>query len=266
MLAKGFKDDLSSWFDLAARHEGDLRVSTWVPVRDDLLGADGSVRFAALAFAVDSAVGMTAGFSSLPNWVVTTDIDLRVFADVRVGPVRTEAETRRAGRTQVLAEARLYDEGQGNLLVAHATANHGVLSPENGAPLDVFPVGVLQVQQSEPTPVRPPMGERFGARTVAPGVAELAMADNARNPWGILHGTLHTLLAEDATRSLVDGRIVAATIRFVAPVRVGPARATATVLGGDGRQIAVRVEVRDAGTGDDGGRLGSLALLTVEPT
>lgn len=263
MLAKGFKDNLSSWFDLSARHEGDLRITTWVPVRPDLLGADGAVRLAAVAFAVDSAVGMTAGFSSLPNWVVTTDIDLQVFADVRVGPIRTEAETLRAGRTQVLAEARLYDEGQSGLLVAHATANHGVLSPENGAPLDVFPIGELMVQRSDPAAERAPMGERFGARAVAPGVAELDMVDNARNPWGILHGTLHTLLAEDATRSLVDGRIVGATLRFVAPIRVGPARATATVLGGDGRVVTVRVEVRDPGADD---RLGSLAVMTVEPT
>ena len=102
-LSKGFRDDLATWFEIAARHDGDLRITTWVPVRDDLRGADGSMRLAALTFAVDSAVGMTAGFSSLPNWVVTTDIDLRIFADARVGPVRTEALTLRAGRTQVLA-------------------------------------------------------------------------------------------------------------------------------------------------------------------
>ena len=30
------------------------------------------------------------------------------------------------------AEARLYDEGQGNLLVAHATANHLVVRPGGG--------------------------------------------------------------------------------------------------------------------------------------
>jgi hypothetical protein len=35
------------------------------------------------------------------------------------------------------------------------------------------------------------------------------------------------------------------------------------VLGGDGRVVTVRVEVRDPGSGD---RLGSLAVLTVEPS
>lgn len=261
MLTKGFKDNLSAWFDLSARHEGDLRVTTWVPVRDDLRGADGAVRLGALAFAVDSAVGMASGFSALPNWVVTTDIDLRLFADARVGPLRIEATPLRAGRTQVLAEARLHDEGQGDLLVGHATANHGVLTPENGAPLDVFPVGELMEQRSTWEGPRPAMGERFGARLAAPGVAELDLGEHARNPWGILHGALHSLLAEDAARSLVDGRITAFTVRFLAPVRVGPARATATVLAGHGPHVTVRVEVRDPGAGD---RLGSLALVTIE--
>lgn len=261
MLTKGFKDNLSAWFDLIARHEGDLRITTWVPVRDDLRGADGAMRLGALAFAVDSAVGMTAGFSSLPNWVVTTDIDLRLVADARVGPLRIEAATLRAGRSQVLAEARLFDEGQGDLPVGHATANHAALTPENGAPLDVFPVGERMVQRTDWSGPRPAMGAHFGARTVAPGVAELDLVANARNPWGILHGALHSLLAEDAARSLVDGRITGFTIRFMAPVRVGPARATATVLGGAGNRVTVRVEVRDPGSGD---RLGSLALVDLE--
>ena len=51
MLTKGFKDNLSAWFDLSARHEGDLRITTWVPVRDDVRGADGAVRLGAMAFA-----------------------------------------------------------------------------------------------------------------------------------------------------------------------------------------------------------------------
>jgi hypothetical protein len=46
-------------------------------------------------------------------------------------------------------------------------------------------------------------------------------------------------------------------------VRMGPARATARVLAGDATRVTVRVEVRDPGAGD---RLGSLGLITFEPT
>ena len=106
------------------------------------------------------------------------------------------------------------------------------------------------------------MSDTFGARVVGPGIVELDMVDNARNPWGILHGCLHTLLAEDAARSLVDGRITGVSIRFMAPVRVGPARAHATLLASSGGSVTVRVEVRDPGAH---GRLGSLALITVQP-
>lgn len=263
VLSKGFRDNLSSWFELSARHEGDLEITTWFPIRSDLCGPDGGLRLGAVAFAVDSAVGMSAGFSSLPNWVVTTDIDLRLFGEAKVGPLRTHGRTLRAGRSQVLAEAWITDVGQGDLLVGYATANHGSLTPENGAPLEVFPVGEVLQQESDWTGPRPPMDEWFGARVVGAGVAELEMVDNARNPWGILHGALHTLLAEEATRSLVDGRVVSATLRFMAPVRVGPAQATAKIIAGDGDRVTARVEVRDVG---NDGRLGSLAVLTVDPS
>ncbi len=262
-LSEGFRDNLSTWFDMAARHDGDMRISTWVAVRPDLCDADGAMRLAALAFAVDSAVGMSAGFSVLPKWVVTSDMDLRVFADARVGPLRTEARPLRVGRSQALAEAWLYDEGQGDLLIGHATANHGVLVPENGPPLAVSPVGVIQrqVDDWDTTVARPPMAVWFGARLVGPGVCEIDLAANVRNPWGILHGALHVLLVEEAARSLVDGRVTHMSERFMAPARVGPVRASATVLGGVGSLVTVRVEVRDA---DAENRLCSLGLVTIE--
>lgn len=265
MPSNGFRDNLSAWFDMAARHDGDMSISTWVAVRPDLCGSDGAMRLAAMAFAVDSAVGMSAGFSVLPNWVVTSDMDLRVFAEARVGPLRTEARPLRVGRSQALAEAWLYDEGQGDLLIGHATANHGVLSPENGAPLDVAPVGVIQrqVDDWDASVARPSMLEWFGARLVGPGISEIELAGKVRNPWGILHGALHILLVEESARSLVDGRVTHMSERFMAPARVGPVRATATVLGGVGSLVTVRVEVRDLGADN---RLCSLGLVTIDAT
>jgi acyl-coenzyme A thioesterase PaaI-like protein len=88
------------------------------------------------------------------------------------------------------------------------------------------------------------------------------MARHTFNPWGVMHGALHALLAEDATRSLVAGVVTNANVRFVAPVRAGPARATATIAGRHGEQTVVRAEVRDPGAGD---RVCSLAMLTVQP-
>jgi hypothetical protein len=59
-------------------------------VRDDLRGADGSMRLGAVAFAVDSAVGMTAGFRRCrTGWSPPTS----TCGSSPRGPVRTKALT-----------------------------------------------------------------------------------------------------------------------------------------------------------------------------
>ena len=79
------------------------------------------------------------------------------------------------------------------------------------------------------------------------GAAELDITGPARNPWGILHGSLFALLAEAALASArPSGRIDDLIVRFVAPARVGPARAQATRIGGD----LWRIDVRDVGNDD----------------
>jgi len=91
--------------------------------------------------------------------------------------------------------------------------------------------------------------ERYGVRPVPgiAGAAELDVTGPARNPWGILHGSLFALLAEAALASALPGaRIDDLIVRFVAPARVGPARALATPVGGN----LWRVDVRDVGNDD----------------
>jgi hypothetical protein len=91
--------------------------------------------------------------------------------------------------------------------------------------------------------------ERYGIRTVAgtEGVAEVDITGPARNPWGILHGSLFALLTEVALLDARPGaRIDDLMLRFVAPARVGPARAIATPID----DALWRVDVRDAGNDD----------------
>jgi acyl-coenzyme A thioesterase PaaI-like protein len=255
-----FDDGLSDWFELAARHDGDHRVTTWIPARPDLRDEHGRVRAAALVFAFDSAVGMSAGFAALPQWVVTSDLDARFLAPVTRGPVRAEAVPVRRGRNQVLVEARLFDEGAGGDLVAVATANHGVLTPGEGVAVDVLPPGEVHRQPSLGDGPLPALAERYGVVPSGPGAVELPLSAIARNPWGFLHGSLHVLLAEEAALAVAPGWISGVMVRFVSPVRTGPPRAEATVIGRRGHDTIVRVEVRDAG---EGGRVGSLTVLTV---
>jgi hypothetical protein len=62
-----------------------------------------------------------------------------------------------------------------------------------------------------------------------------------------LHGSLFALVVEAALASAQPGaRIDDLIVRFVAPARVGPARAQATHVGGN----LWRVDVRDVGNDD----------------
>jgi uncharacterized protein (TIGR00369 family) len=261
----GFADGLTAYFDLAARRSADEVMSTWVTLRPDLRDASGAARTGVVAYAVDTAVGMASGFAALPDWVVTADIELHLVGPAAVGPLRADARVVRAGSRQVLAEFTVVDEGAGDALVGVGTANHAVLPPDRGVPMVPPPPG--KVVRNDPPVVAPePLAQRYPWSTVAPGVVELALSAAAKNPWGIMHGSLYALLAEEAAHSVLGAappevRIVDVVLRFLAPVRGGPARARAEVVGRRGTRALLRVEVRDPGAGD---RLACLAFLDVE--
>jgi uncharacterized protein (TIGR00369 family) len=247
-LPDGFDDGLTQYFALAARRASDETMSTWIELRPDLVDASGAALVGVLAYLVDSAVGMAAGFASLPHWVVTADIDLHLVARATAGPLRADSRVVRAGSRQVLADCTVFDEGQG-LVVATATANHSVLSPERAAPMSIPPPDEIFRHYASDDRVRPPLLERYGVRAVPglEGAAELDITGPARNPWGILHGSLFALLVESAMASVrPDARIDDLIVRFVSPARVGPARAQATFVAGN----LWRIDVRDVGNDD----------------
>ena len=113
----------------------DASVSARVPLVPSTTTRDGALRSCAMWMAVDMACGMAAGLGSLPAWSVTADIEFRRIADCRRGPLRVDARCIRSGRKMAIAEARLVDEGDGDRLVALATANHGVLKPDFDPPV-----------------------------------------------------------------------------------------------------------------------------------
>jgi acyl dehydratase len=77
-------------------------------------------------------------------------------------------------------------------------------------------------------------------------VAVLPRSDDGLNASGTVNGGLIALVVEEAALSLTPGATLSSmALRYLRPVRIGPAVATADVRAGLGR-----VEVRDAG-GDD---------------
>ena len=101
------------------------------------------------------------------------------------------------------------------------------------------------------------------------GVVELDVTDALRNPWGIVHGgvtaSLVDVAAERAVAAPADHGSSVHTgdvsLHFLAPARVGPVRATATVMGERADGAVVLVTVHD--TGRD--RVVARAVATVRP-
>jgi uncharacterized protein (TIGR00369 family) len=169
-----------------------------------------------------------------------------------------------------VTDVRVTDAGAGDAVVADAVLTSAVLVPEGGPPRWDRPVRM----QAPPLPgPLPPLVEWLGIRDVAgapPGVVELDVTDAVRNPWGIVHGgvtaSLVDVAAERAVASQSEGPGGVATgdvaLHFLAPSRVGPVRATPTVMGERADGTVVLVEVRDVG----GDRVVARAVATVRPT
>jgi acyl-coenzyme A thioesterase PaaI-like protein len=91
-----------------------------------------------------------------------------------------------------------------------------------------------------------PLADRAGCKRQQPGVAVLPRTEDGLNGVGTIHGGLLALAAEEALLSLAPGQTLSSLgLRYLQPVRVGPAVATATVSAGLGR-----AELRDSGRDD----------------
>jgi acyl-coenzyme A thioesterase PaaI-like protein len=261
-------DRLGRYFDTESERTGETTMSTWLPVRLALHGPTGTLRMGPLAFAVDVGTGRAMGLAALDSdrWIVTTDMDIRLATPVVTGPVRVDAEVVRTGATTVVSVFTLHDEHTGQN-VGGGTATGRPFPFDFDRAILNMPIGERQVPpRTEPAP-EATTGKHFGIRQVEGGVVEVDIVDWLRNPWGILQGGVASCLVELAAEAAGEnalGRpvvVTGATIRFLAPGRVGPARAVPYVqVVSDGRAM-IEVRVTDRGAG---GRLLMVASTTLE--
>lgn len=215
-------------YGISITRSGDSAVTAHLPVEESVARVDGSLRPSAVLMAVDMACGMAAGLGIAPNWTVTADTEVRFLDHCRVGPLRVDAVCARPGRHQSLATARVYDEGADDLLVAVATANHGVLVPEWDTFMAHTPIGSVH-RFHRPDNADRSLEECFGIEVREEDDERHAVVapvdDRTRNPWGIFHGGLTGLLLEDAAAlaGITDPHDIVA--RFMRAIRVGPAEA-----------------------------------------
>jgi uncharacterized protein (TIGR00369 family) len=244
---------LAAYFPTESTRTGELTVSTRLAVRDALLSETRALRMGAVAYAVDVATGQAMGMAALAGdrWVVTTDMDIRLIRPVDSGELRVDAEVVRAGETTVVATFTLHD-GQG-AVVGGGTATGRPFPFTFDRALLGMRVGESRGYAFGEPAAEAGFVEHFGLRVAEGGAAEVDIADWLRNPWGILHGGVTSCLVDLAAASAGGhalGRpaaVTGATIRFLAPGRVGPAQAAPQVQVVDGDRALVEVRVTDAG-------------------
>jgi uncharacterized protein (TIGR00369 family) len=238
------------------------------PLPDHLRAPSGGIRTGALLTLCDNVGGFCAGLAALPEgWVVSTNLTLTLTPVQASGPLRLRSTVLRAGRAAIVTDVRVTDSGARDAIVADAVLTSAVLVPEGGPPQWARPA---HMQAPPPAGALPPLVEWLGIRDVAgtpPGVVELDVTDAVRNPWGIVHGGVTASLVDVAAERAVQSRSAAlvetgdVALHFLAPARVGPVRATATVMGERADGVVAVVEVRDVGHD----RVVARAIATVRP-
>jgi acyl-coenzyme A thioesterase PaaI-like protein len=197
------------------------------------------LRTSILATWADTMGGLLAIGSLAPKVPVTLELDVNLWRPAPgVGAVRAVASTAKAGRTVFVFEAEFADD-DGPFAVAAgsfmASPDPGVRMPRRLPP--AAPASQL---------LKVPLAERVGCERRAPGEAVLPRSEDGLNSSNTVNGGLIALVAEEAALSLTPGTTLCAlALRYLQPVRLGPAVATAVVRDGLGQ-----VRISDAGTDD----------------
>lgn len=230
-----FEDLGHSWHVEGERCTGEMTVV-------DELCRPGTrvVRASVMATVADIVAGGLANVWMAPRIPLTVDLTLHPLAP----PVETARLTMlgrnvKAGRTTVINEVVFHDDRGSPVAMSHATF---MPSPR--------PEDVMETVRWGRPPCQPslhaPILDAIGTRVIEPGVVELDLADYVLQPSGTIQGGALAMMAELAASTLAEAPVTDLEIRFTSAVRVGPARAAASVLGGR----LVRVEVRDTGNDD----------------
>lgn len=199
------------------------------------------LRTSILASWADMLGGLLAVRSMTPRVPVTLDLDVHLARRApAAGQVLAVGRTVKPGRSVFVARIDFLDASGARFGFAAASfmaAPDASLRLPDRLSIDMpAPDGRLVV----------PLADRAGCKRVAPGVAELPRSDDGLNSSNTLHGGLIALAAEEAVLSLAPGTTVCSlALRYLQPVRTGPAVATASIDAGLGQ-----VELRDAGRGD----------------
>jgi len=250
--------DILRFARIEMREVDEFRVEGRVEAVEHLRGANGAVRAGALLTILDSAGGLCGGLASLPDgWVVSTNMSVRTCSLEPTGPLRVESLLLRKGRNNVVTTVTISDHVTGRA-VLDGVLTSAILVPENGPPVWERPMHIRYPDDIASLS----MDQWLAARLVDDRTIETDLRDALRNPWGILHGGVTAALVDAAVEHATAGAAVTdVVLHFIAPNRLGPVRARATLLGRRSDGTVVRVEVRDEGAD----RVTAVAIATAVP-
>jgi acyl-coenzyme A thioesterase PaaI-like protein len=239
-----------------------------VPVGDEMHGSaqtvremhvpgTDSLRTSILAAWADVVSGHIAIGLFQPAVPVTLDLDVHLHRPpVGCDDVRMAAQVQKAGRSVSVLRIAI-DGGDGEPLgFGHATFM-AAPNPSLRMPTVVRDEALLR---AHPPRLDVPFAERAGCERTGPAGATIPMRPDGLNASGTLNGGLLALVVEEAALAGAPPgtALCSMAMRFVQPVRVGPASANADVHDG-----LADVVVRDTGRED---RLAVIATTRAFPT
>lgn len=244
--------DLRLSFD----HDTDGRTSrAWMPVVRELCTDAGHARAGALATLVDVIGGGLAASTAAPDWIATADLTLHLVRGAEPGAiVEARGVVLRAGRTTVVIEVDLRDEGDRDLGIAtmsFSTLPRRDINPDVDAVRNPGPTTMATGSSR----LAVPLADALGARVIdaGRGVVDVPVRDWSRNSMGAMQGgvvaMIADLAAETALRAASGEPLVVTDLQvtYLGFGRVGPVRSRVDVLELTPGHGAARVELVDAG-------------------
>jgi acyl-coenzyme A thioesterase PaaI-like protein len=199
------------------------------------------LRTSILATWADVLAGYLAMDVLSPRVPVTLELDVHLYEPPPgSGVVNGIGRVLKAGRTVFVA--RIDFSGEGDAPIGFAAASF-VAAPDST-------LTISRDGHQRPAPQGKQLHEAFadraGCQRREPGVAVLSSTDESLNASNTLNGGLIALAVEEAALSLSPGKFLSSlALRYLQPVRMGPAVATATM-----HHDLAQVEVSDAGNDD----------------
>ena len=236
-------------------HEADGRSSrAWMPVVPEICTDLGHARAGALATLVDVIGGGLAASAAAPNWIATADLTLHLVAGAAPGSVvEARGSVLRAGRTTVVIEVALTDEGRP---IGLATMSFSVLPRRESNPeMPLERAAGPSTMATNESRMQMPFLDALGVTVVdaATGVVDVPVADWSRNSMGAMQGgvvaTVVDAAAEVALRTASGAPLVVTDLQltYLGFGRVGPVRTRTDVLAWNDEWGAARVELVDTG-------------------